>query len=186
MVRFTDNMLRTLLSGTERTAAVLQFMENWLAVFKHSIIGKTTFTENISCFVKSIADLIRSMGICTDGDDLAAKFTVTADDIDTWIRFSKPVVITACVQLDSHILCGSVYAGSHPGSPYTGHKNTDGSDLDHNVPHNQYVRTHPSHQKQRYFPEWIQNIPYSRRIPYGLQNKKDNKDRIRAPHGKNR
>ena len=78
-------------------------MKNRTAVFKYSIIGKTTFTENISRLVKSIADLIRSMGICTDGDDLTAKLTVTSDNIDTGIRFTKPVVITACVQLDSHI-----------------------------------------------------------------------------------
>lgn len=78
-------------------------MKNRTAVFKYSIIGKTTFTENISRLVKSIADFIRSMGICTDGDDLTAKLTVTSDNIDTWIRFTKPVVITACVQLDSHI-----------------------------------------------------------------------------------
>ena len=45
-------------------------MKNRTAVFKYSIIGKTTFTENISRLVKSLADLIRSMGICTDGDDL--------------------------------------------------------------------------------------------------------------------
>ena len=33
-------------------------MKNRTAVFKYSIIGKTTFTENISRLVKGIADLI--------------------------------------------------------------------------------------------------------------------------------
>ena len=79
-------------------------MENRLAVFKHRIIRKTTFPENISCFVKCITDLIRSMCISSNRDDLAAKFAVTAYDIDAGIRLSKPVVITACGKLDTHIL----------------------------------------------------------------------------------
>lgn len=70
-------------------------MENRLTVFKHSIIGKAAFTENICCFVKSIGDFIRGVGVCTDGNNFTAKFMIAADYIYTWIWLAKAVVITA-------------------------------------------------------------------------------------------
>ena len=78
-------------------------MKNRLTVFEHSIIGKATVTENIGCPVKSIGNFIRGVGVCTDGNDFAAKFTITADYIHTWIWFSKTVVITSGIQFNSDV-----------------------------------------------------------------------------------
>ena len=126
------------------------------------------------------------MCISSNRDDLAAKFAVTAYDIDAGIRLSKPVVITACVKLDTHILSD---------------QRTQDLIQDLLVPAirilSVLIRTITYHiinmsvhihliKNSNVFQNGFKIIPYSRQIPYGLRNKKDNKDHSREPHGKNR
>ena len=70
---------------------------------EYSIVFKATFCKYGGSFVKIIGNFVRSMRIGSDRDDLAAKFTITADDGTAWIRLPETIMKTTCIQLDSEI-----------------------------------------------------------------------------------
>ena len=81
-----------------------QFYKFRLTVFKDSIICKTAVGKNICRFIKCIGDLVRTMCIGTDRDDLPTKLSVASDDCTAGVRLAKPVMEPSGVQLDSAAL----------------------------------------------------------------------------------
>ena len=70
---------------------LIYFDKGWFVLSEYSIVGKTAALYHLADFLKTLAQTLRYVSVRSEGDDFAAEFSISFDDllvrIDHVLRF---------------------------------------------------------------------------------------------------